>query len=254
MLQIERLEKIHDYLCIHKHAGINELASELDMSTSTVRRGLKELEEKNVVQILRGSAILLGSGNTYEHPYSIKRRRHGEEKKRIAAYAASCLAANNSIYLDASSTVRELCPHLKTMQDITICTNDILIAGDLSAAQGLIVMVTGGVLRQGFYSLSGYYGERVIENIQVDYAFMGIDAVNTEYGFMLTDHEEVGFKRKAAKNATKCIVLCDHEKFEQGALLNVWSASEVDMVITGKELSDELYQKYTDSGFMIHRV
>ena len=254
MLQLERLERIHDYMRINKHAGIPELADKLGMSTSTVRRGLKELEEKNVVQITRGGAILLGSGSTYEQPYSIKRRQHQDEKKRIAAYAISCVTSNSSIYLDASSTVRELCPHLKTMRDMTVCTNDILIAGDLSAAENLIVLVTGGVLRQGFYSLSGHYGENIIKNMQVDYAFMGIDAVNADHGFMLTNHEEVGFKQIAAKNASKCIVLCDHEKFEQGALLKVWSATEVDMVITGRELSDELFQKYTDRGFVIYRV
>lgn len=254
MLQAERLEKIHDYLLTHKYADINELAKVLNISSSTIRRGLKELEQKKVVELIRGGAVLIGSGNTYEHPYSIKRKRNEEEKKRIATHAASFLSSNNSIYLDASSTVRELCPYLKAMRNLTICTNDILIAGDLSAATDIIVLVTGGFLRHGFYSLSGTFAEKVIDNIQVDFAFMGIDAIDAQGGFMLTDGEEVEIKQKIVKRSTKSIVLCDHEKFERGAFLNVWNFTDISMVITGTELSDDLYHKYSELGLTIHRV
>ena len=254
MLQVERLEKIRDYLLTNKYASITELAKSLDTSPSTIRRGLKELEQKNVVELTRGGAVLLGSGNTYEQPYSIKRRKNEDEKKRIAAYAATFITENNSIYLDASSTVREICPHLRAMRNITVCTNDILIAGDLSAAQELIVIVTGGILRQGFYALTGLFSEHVVDNIQVDYAFMGIDAIDSQYGFMLTDAEEVRNKQAIVKKASKRIILCDHEKFERSAFVNVWKFPDVSMVITGQELSDEIYEKYAELGLVIHRV
>lgn len=254
MLQAERLEKIRDYLVVNKYASINELAEAFDTSPATIRRSLKELEEKKIVESIRGGAVLRGSGNTFEHPYSIKRRRNGSEKKRIAAYAASLVSANSSIYLDASSTVREMADMLYDKKGVSVCTNDVLIAGDLSSATDLVVMVTGGVLRQGFYSLSGYFADQFATRIQVDKAFMGIDAISTTNGLMLTNGEDISVKQKVGQTSGELIVLADHEKFRQGAFLKAWDFSDVNLVITGTELSDALYQQFTDLGLNIIRV
>ena len=254
MLQAERLEKIRDYLVANKYASIAELAETFQTSPATIRRSLKELEQKKVVENIRGGAVLRGSGNTFEHPYSIKRRRNETEKKRIAAYAASLISANNSIYLDASSTVREMAEFLHSKQGVSVCTNDVLIAGDLSSASNLVVMVTGGVLRQGFYSLSGYFADQFVSRTQVDYAFMGIDAISLENGLMLTNIEEVGIKQKIGEHSGELIVLADHEKFGHMAFLKAWDFSEIALVITGAELPDEVFHEYQELGLKIKRV
>lgn len=254
MLQAERLERIRDYLVANKYASITELAETFQTSPATIRRCLKELEQKRVIESIRGGAVLRGSGNTFEHPYSIKRRRNETEKKRIAAYAASLISANNSVYLDASSTVREMTEFLCQKQGVSVCTNDVQIAGDLSSASGLLVMVTGGVLRQGYYSLSGYFTDLFVSKTQVDYAFMGIDAISKENGLMLTNSEEVGTKQKIGEHASELIVLADHEKFEHMAFLKTWDFSEVALVITGTELPDEIFHEYQELGLKIKRV
>ena len=254
MLQAERLERIRDYLVVNKYASIAELAETFQTSPATIRRCLKELEQKKVVESIRGGAVLCGSGNTFEHPYSIKRRRNETEKKRIAAYAASLISANNSVYLDASSTVREMAEYLHHKQGVSVCTNDVQIAGDLSSASGLVVMVTGGVLRQGFYSLSGYFTDLFVSKTQVDYAFMGIDAISKENGLMLTNSEEVGTKQKIGEHASELIVLADHEKFEHTAFLKTWDFAEIALVITGIELPDEVFREYQELGLKIKRV
>lgn len=254
MLHDERLEKIRDYLLENKYASINELAEVVHTSPATIRRSLKELEEKKVVENIRGGAVIRGGGNTFEHPYSIKRRRNETEKKRIATYAASLVSTNSSVYLDASSTVREMTDLLYDKKGVSVCTNDVLIAGDLSTAADLVVMVTGGVLRQGFYSLSGYFADQFVSRIQVDRAFMGIDAISATNGLMLTNVEDIGIKQKVGQMSGELIVLADHEKFRQGAFLKAWEFSEIALVITGKELSDELYDQFTDLGLNIKRV
>ena len=254
MLQAERLERIRDYLVANKYASITELAETFQTSPATIRRCLKELEQKRVIESIRGGAVLRGSGNTFEHPYSIKRRRNETEKKRIAAYAASLISANNSVYLDASSTVREMTEFLCQKQGVSVCTNDVQIAGDLSSASGLLVMVTGGVLRQGYYSLSGYFTDLFVSKTRVDYAFMGIDAISKENGLMLTNSEEVGTKQKIGEHAGELIVLADHEKFEHMAFLKTWDFSEVALVITGTELPDEIFHEYQELGLKIKRV
>ncbi|MBQ7801929.1 MAG: DeoR/GlpR transcriptional regulator [Oscillospiraceae bacterium] len=254
MLQAERLERIRDYLVANKYASIAELAEIFQTSPATIRRSLKELEQKRIVENIRGGAVIRGSGNTFEHPYPIKRRRNETEKKRIAAYATSLVSANSSIYLDASSTVREMADALHNKQGVCVCTNDVQIAADLSSAGNLTVMVTGGVLRQGYYSLSGHFAEDFVNRIQVDYAFMGIDVISRENGLMLTNIDEIGIKQKICSHAGELIVLADHEKFNQTTFIRAWDFSEVALVITGTELPDEVYNEYLDLGLKIKRV
>lgn len=254
MLQAERLERIRNYLVANKYASISELAENFNTSPATIRRSLKKLEQEKVVEIIRGGVVLRGTGNTFERPYSIKRRQNETEKRRIANYAASLLSTNDSVYLDASSTVREMTQFLHNKQGLSVCTNDVLIAGDLSPAPNLLVMVTGGVLRQGYYSLSGYFAEQFVRCTRVDFAFMGIDAISKDNGLMLTNIEEISIKQKIGEHAGNLIIMADHEKFCHTAFLKAWDFSEVSLVITGTELSDETYREYTELGLNIKRV
>ena len=254
MLQAERLERIRDYLVANKYASINELAEVFDTSPATIRRNLKELEQKKIVENIRGGAVLRGYGNTFEHPYPIKRRRNEIEENRIAAYAASLVSTNSSIYMDASSTVREMVETLQNKQNFTVCTNDVQIAGDLSSVNNIVVMVTGGVLRQGYYSLSGHFTDKFVSSILVDYAFMGVDTISKNNGLMLTNVEDVGIKRAIGAHAKELIILADHEKFNQSAFIKAWDFSDISLVITGEELPDDVYHEYLDLGLKIKRV
>lgn len=254
MLQAERLERIRDYLVANKYASINELAEVFDTSPATIRRNLKELEQKKIVENIRGGAVLRGYGNTFEHPYPIKRRRNEIEKNRIAAYAASLVSTNSSIYMDASSTVREMVETLQNKQNFTVCTNDVQIAGDLSSVNNIVVMVTGGVLRQGYYSLSGHFTDKFVSSILVDYAFMGVDTISKNNGLMLTNVEDVGIKRAIGAHAKELIILADHEKFNQSAFIKAWDFSDISLVVTGEELPDDVYHEYLDLGLKIKRV
>lgn len=254
MLQAERLERIRDYLVANKYASIAELAETFQTSPATIRRSLKELEQKKIVENIRGGAVLRGSGNTFEHPYAIKRRRNETEKQRIAAYAASLVSTNSSIYLDASSTVREMAEFLHVKQGVTVCTNDVQIAGDLCSADNLVVMVTGGVLRQGYYSLSGYFADHFVSRTQVDYAFMGIDAISRDNGLMLTNIDEISVKQNIGKHAGELIILADHEKFDHSAFIKAWDYADAALVITGTELPDDVYNAYLELGLKIKRV
>ncbi|HOV39533.1 MAG TPA: hypothetical protein PLG79_12465, partial [Spirochaetales bacterium] len=64
----------------------------------------------------------------------------------------------------------------------------------------------------------------------------------------------VQIKRKVIAASKNVIVLCDHSKFEQESFLNICGFEDVDMVITGKELSEEIYKKYIDAGINLVRV
>jgi DeoR/GlpR family transcriptional regulator of sugar metabolism len=251
MLQIERLEKIKEYLVKNEYADILKLSEILDVSTATVRRALKQLHNDKIVDLTRGGAALAKKGNLYEHPYLVKRQMHAEEKRRIANEAVRHIDKNESVFLDSSSTVYEMTRYLMGFQNITVATNDVLIAGALTNAEDITVSVVGGSLRKHYYTLTGYFSEMIMKDLCFDHAFLGIDTISLKGGLMITNIEEVQIKRKVVQAANEVIVLCDHSKFEQESFLNVCGFDDIDMIITGKELDEAIYKKYVDAGVHI---
>ena len=254
MINAERQEKIKEYVYANKYANIGELAELFQTSTATIRRCLKQLEAEHVVEMVRNGAVLISNGTTFEKPYLVKRPQNGQEKRRIAQAAAACLHTDDSIFMDSSSTVFEMVDCLRALDRLTISTNDVMIASALSPFQNLSVMVTGGIQRQGFYTLTGCFAESCMEQVHVDFAFLGVDSISPNGHFMITNSEEVGIKRAILRSANTKIVLCDHTKFNRTAFVKLWEIQDVDLVITGRELDDAAYQAYTELGLNIQRV
>lgn len=254
MLQIERLEKIKEYIARNEYGDINELAKIFDVSTATIRRSLKQLENEKIIELTRGGATLVKKGNIYEHPYFVKKEIYTEEKRRIAAEAAKMIEPNESIFLDSSTTVYEMAKHLAKMNSLMVATNDIMIAEALTDAEHLTVSVIGGTLRRHYFTLTGYFAEALLKDLCFDCSFLGIDSANLKGGLMITNIEEVQIKRKIVEVSDRVVVLCDHSKFEQASFLNICGFDHIDVVITGKELNDEIARKYIDAGVNLVRV
>ncbi len=254
MLHAERLDIIREHVIHNKYGNINELATMLNTSPATIRRCFKQLEEEKLVESIRGGVVLTSTASIYEQPYTVKRQHNTEEKIRIAKEACKYINTNDSIFLDSSSTVYEMCAGLRKMKSLKISTNDVLIASTLNVLDDCTVMVAGGTLRKGYYTLTGFFAQESIRQIHVDTYFTGVDAITPAGDFMITNTEEVDIKRYLMEHANQCIVLCDHEKFNCAAFLHLWDYTQVDKVITGNELDDELYQKYVDLGMPLIRV
>ena len=254
MLSAECLGIIREHVIQNKYGNINELAAMLSTSPATIRRCFKQLEDEKLVEKVRGGVVLASTASVFEQPYTVKRQRNTEEKIRIAQEACKYVKANDSIFLDSSSTVYEMCTYLQKMKSLKISTNDVLIASVLNGLEDSTVMVTGGTLRKGYYTLTGLFAMESIQQIHVDTYFTGVDAITPNGSFMITNAEEVDIKRYLMENSNQNVVLCDHEKFNCAAFLHLWDFSQVDVVITGKELNDELYEKYIELGMPLIRV
>lgn len=248
MLKIERRERIKDYLVKNEFADIKVLAEMLEVSTATVRRHLKELEDEDLVEMSHGGATLAKKGHLYEHPYKIKRQMHQIEKGRIAKEAIKFIRKNDSIFLDSSSTVFEVTRFLNKFHSINVATNDIMVAESLTNIDTIDVSVIGGSLRKHYYTLTGFFTESILKDLSFDLAILGIDTLSLKSGLMITNVEEVQIKRMVINSASKVIVLADHSKFEKDAFLNVCGFEQIDLIITGKELAPEIYKKYVDFG------
>ncbi|CAN5857690.1 hypothetical protein BH24DEI2_BH24DEI2_18950 [soil metagenome] len=80
---------------------VTELAATFGVSEGTVRNDLTALTDQNLLKRVRGGAIAQSS-RVYP---SNRGQVNGQEKKRIAKWAAELVSDGDIIFLDASSTV-----------------------------------------------------------------------------------------------------------------------------------------------------
>lgn len=246
MIPAQRQEKVLEYLKENGAASINNLSSLLGVSEATIRRDLEELSRKGLVTRSHGGATYKDrtEGTLFEPEYDFRLHTNIEEKKRIAFKAAQLIGDGQSIILDSGSTTLEIVRYLKNKNKLKVVTNDIRIAMELTGVKTLQIMVSGGILREGMYTLIGPHAELLLDNISVDFAFIGAYAIS-EFGVTTTDAFQVPVKRKMIKAAREAILVADHSKFGKRLFTRVCPLSEIHEIITDNKL-DIKYKNYLE--------
>jgi DeoR/GlpR family transcriptional regulator of sugar metabolism len=251
MLQDERLRKMKEHIDRKIFCSLGELCETFRISRATAHRDLILLADANRVRLVRGGASTVSDGTTYDPPYSVKMNLHPEEKARIADLAFQQIHEGETVILDSGTTALCIAERIKSAHDIKVATNDVRIAASFANTDGVDVTVIGGSLRKGYYSTLGYFAQMTLEHIHADIAFIGVDAIDAQRGFMITNTEEVSVKRLIMAAAKRRVIICDHTKFESTSFVRLCPLEEVDLVITGRELDESVRAKYAEAGARI---
>lgn len=246
-LPIERRSEILRLIRHRGAATVSEIAAETGVSASTVRRDLKGLAAQGSVQLSHGGAAAR-EGTTFEPVFRDRQRRNPEEKSRIAAKALEMLEPGQSVVFDSSSTVLAVIEVLQQRPVyLSAVTNDVSQASTLSEIEGVSVVVPGGQVREGSFTLLGSYTREFFQRLHADLLLLGIHALS---GDLMTDAslEVVEAKRTMIEAARRTVLLADHSKFGSPAFFEVGETSLVDDLITGSDVSAEALEPIKASG------
>lgn len=219
-----------------------QLAADFDVDSSTIRRDLDELARRGHLDRTHGGARV--RSGAVDIPYASKEREQLPAKAAIAAHAASLICDGDSVLLDSGSTTHELARALSDRRDLTIVTNDLRIARLVADYRGIHLLVAGGELLPTTFTLAGELAARYIEDLRLDWAFLGADAIDLKSGVTNTNTIEIRFKRNFIQAGRTVAVLADSTKFDRTALVRVADLAEIDMVITDSALSEEQASRY----------
>ena len=207
----ERKREIVEHLNQHNGiASMNYLCKRLYASRSTIRRDLLSLEEDGILKRSHGYVSLIVK-SAKESPIGMRQIENQDKKQSIAKKTDSLIKDGMVIFLDSSSTVCQLAPILKTKHNITIITNGINIANELSHAQNLTCFLCPGVLKHQSLSIVGEFTSEFIKNFHAELAILSCKAIR-ENGVFEGDDSQVLVKKSMMENADKTILLCDTTK------------------------------------------
>ncbi|MGM8212411.1 DeoR/GlpR family DNA-binding transcription regulator [Virgibacillus sp. W0430] len=233
LLPTARREEIINILKTKDYAEISYLSQRFQVSEMTIRRDIEKLEKKDKVKRVYGGVRLKEIGEReLESPIDERKSTNTREKQAIAKEAAAYIKDGDVIAFDASTTAYELSRYIKFKKKVTVVTNNINIAVELSDDPEITVILLGGFVRRTSLSLIGSSLSKYLESIFIDKAFISCKALNFSDGITDSLMDEGEAKQAIIKRSNQLFILADHSKIDTIAFFKICPADRVDALIT----------------------
>ena len=253
-----RQEQILHRLLQEGTLEVADIAEKLGVSPSTVRRRLRELESRGLLRRTHGGAVPveapLYEPFRYDASFQEQEGMRSEEKRRIGFAAASLVREGETIAISAGTTATQVARCLRYRTGVTIVTNAVNVAMELSNCPNLTVITTGGILSGGWFSLLGPIALRSVEEFFYDRAFVGLDGLHPEHGATSHHPDEAALNRAMVRQARQAIAVADHTKVGLIARAQLCPLSEIDLLITDSGAPEEQAAEFALRGLEIQRV
>ena len=248
-MKLDRRNQIIDLITQKRTVKNSELMERFDISIETVRRDLEYLEQQGYLRRVYGGAVVNASLSS-EPEYASRTKARSREKLAIAAEAAKLVERQDSIYLGVGTTVQNMAQYLRGAEALTVFTNALRTAVELSELPNCKVILPGGKVRPKELTVSGFPAEQNFAHFNVDKAFIGVGGVS-ESGVTDFHIDEASLHRQLIQNARQAIVLADSEKLGLRAVVNVCPLEDIDVVITDSGASKQVVKALEQAGIHV---
>src|SRR5690606_15377127 len=212
MNSVERHQFIMGQLQKTGTVSVIDLCEELHVSSVTIRKDLKLLEDRQLLFRTHGGAMLINPYTTDRTVFE-KERIQAAEKAAIAKEAASMITDNDSIIIASGTTVQAMAKEIQPIGNLTVVTSALNVAVQLIKHPNIEILQLGGILRKSSTSVAGLYAEQILSDFFCSKLFLGVDGIDLEFGLTTTNAQEAHLNRKMMAASQKVVVLADSSKF-----------------------------------------
>lgn len=215
---------------------VERLAERFEMSPATIRRKLTNLEGAGLLRRTHGGAVQI-EPLMYEPfrrlpSFGAQEQMQAAEKRRIGLAAAEMIKDGEIVALSAGTTTTQVGRSIHYRKGVTIVTNAINIAMELSHRVDLKIVITAGTLNRNCFALTGPSGVASVNEMFYDRAFISVDGIHPEYG-LTSDSPELGaVSRAIIQQSRNTIVVADHRKFGKAGQTLIAPLEKADLIIT----------------------
>jgi len=237
---------------LKKEGSVNviDLCNELNVSSVTIRKDLKLLEDKNLLYRTHGGGTL-SNPYTGDRPVNEKEKIRSGEKLSIGEAAASLIEPNDCILIASGTTVLSLAKNIRPNGNLTVITAALNVAQELIKHDGIEVIQLGGLLRKTSSSVTGSYAERILQDFSCSKLFLGVDGIDLEFGLTTTNMMEAQLNKKMIEASQKTIVLADSTKFGKRGFGRICKLENIEQVITDSHVSEHMVDTLRGMGIEV---
>lgn len=244
----ERRSRLLELIRARGFASLPDLAGQLLVSESTVRRDLDALEESGSVQRTHGGVFYTGPSPKLAH-FDQRQSAQWDKKRRIAEAASRLIEDGETILIDGGSTAYELA-RLLVGRSLQVVTNSLPVATLFTSSDSGDLIFVGGYIHTRTGVSLGPYANEMLSKLRVRRAIVSIAGVKEE-GFYNSNLLLVETERAMMAAADEVIVVADSTKFGISSLALMGKLDEVDIVIVDDELDDAWRRRITDAGVQL---
>ena len=244
-----RQETMRDYIEDQNVVTIKQLQALFpEVSLMTIHRDLDSLEKAGAVVKFRGGAKSVRHAGDVE--FNIRMQANNPGKSIMARKALSLLQPHSAIFLDASTTNLALAKVLPDM-NLNIFTTGPSIALELCRLHNPVVTMCCGTMNRKNLALSGQNTLKMLENINIDLAFIGVSGCSVEAGFTCGTEADMLVKRMVIQKARTSVLMCGKDKLSCLMPYTFAKFEDVDYLISDEPMPDDFIQAAQGAGLIL---
>ena len=244
----ERKHRIESYLQKVEFASLEELAEHVQASVSTVRRDLTVMEAGGNLKRTHGGARVT-TPKSDEFIFSARDTHQLDEKEAIGEACAKLIRPNQSIIIDAGTTVYHVARHLEGKAP-QIVTTSLPVANHFAAANRVELVVSGGVIYPRLGVLVGPLAVEAFSKIHADVAVMSAGGITLE-GLTNSHGLLIDIQLAMIRAAAKVIFCLDHTKFGRRSMTQLCDLEPIDVIVTDHQAPAELVEQLQAKGIEV---
>ena len=207
--KVERLEALGKICAPGQILHIAQVAQQLGTSEATLRRDLTGGA---------GDLVCLGGyvmrAVEAAEGYNLQRAEGSdpELKEALGRAAAAMVAPEDAIFIDCGSTLVHLARHLPQRAGVTVVTQALNIAQEVSRLDGVRLILLGGHYHPETASFSGDHGLQILDDLSLTKGFFSAAGVDATRGISSFHFYEQQTKRAALRRCHQKFLVCDASK------------------------------------------
>jgi len=244
----ERKHRLETYLQQVEFASLEDLARHVGSSVSTVRRDLTIMEAGGTVRRTHGGARIV-SPRTDEFAFSARDTHQLEAKETIGRGCAELIKPNQSVIIDAGTTVYHVAKFLEEKSP-QIVTNSLPVANHYSSAGKVELVLSGGVIYPRLGVLVGPLAVEAFSKLHADVAIMSAGGITLD-GLTNSHSLLIDIQLAMMRAAAKVIMCLDHTKFGRRSVAPLCDLSKVHTIVTDSQSPADLIEQIRARGIEV---
>ena len=227
------------------YVSVKYLSDTLHYSTATINRDLNDLQKRGLVTRSYGGVEPVRSPYV---PIMFRAQKMRSEKKHIGKTAASFVKDGDTIFIDGSTTAQCMEEYLIERKGLTVITNNIMLALNLSKYDIKVICLGGTVVEQPCM-LCGNETVENAEKYRVNKMFFSTAALTSD-GLIASGIYYDILLKTVAKRAKEIFYLVDHKKIDKDFCEVYGTLADVDCVISDYAFPEETTSKFKSTRFV----
>jgi DeoR family transcriptional regulator of aga operon len=250
MRRTERLNAIMERLARDGSVAVTALSRGFGVSEASVRRDLSLLESQQWLSRTHGGAVARGPAAEVSRAWQAASDRQAYAF-RIAQTAAERVRDCARIGVTGGPLATALGRALNQHAGLTVVTNALQVAYELSLRPDIRVVVPGGVSSGPASILGGPLTDMALRELRLDLVLVGADGASADAGLTADDEAVAYAARSFIATAPRAIAVVDTPAIGRSAFTRICGLDGVEELITGEDVDPDAVGALAATGLRV---